>query len=133
MPEVNPATRTLEGADRTGQYGAKQLVPGMFVNLTFPQSGSGDALLVPSEAVIKTGRRSVVVVALGEGRFAPVDVETGAEADDKTEVRSGLKEGQKVVLSGQFLIDSEASLRAAFPKMSETTPVASGMPVHHGA
>ncbi|HEU4776928.1 MAG TPA: efflux RND transporter periplasmic adaptor subunit [Telluria sp.] len=129
LPEVNPATRTLKARIELANPG-RQLVPGMFVNLTFPQSGSGEVLLVPSEAVIKTGRRSVVVVALGEGRFTPVEVETGAEADDKTEVRSGLKEGQKVVLSGQFLIDSEASLRAAFPKMSETAPAAPNGVVH---
>ena len=67
---------------------------------------------MPSEAVIQTGRRSVVIVAHGEGSFAPVDVEIGVEADGQTEIRKGLEAGQKVVVSGQFLIDSEASLRA---------------------
>ena len=116
-PEVNQATRTMKArielANRLGQ-----LVPGMFATLTFQHSGSGDVLLVPSEAVIKTGRRSVVMVALEDGRFAPVEVETGAEAADQTEIRKGLEAGQKVVVSGQFLIDSEASLRGAAARMS---------------
>ena len=117
LPEVNATTRTLKARVELANPGG-ELVPGMFANLTFTQSGGGEVLLVPSEAVIKTGRRSVVMVALGGGRFAAVDVETGAEANDKTEIRKGLEEGQNVVLSGQFLIDSEASLRGAAPRMS---------------
>ena len=116
-PEVNQATRTMKARiELANPLG--QLVPGMFANLTFQQSGTGDVLLVPSEAVIKTGRRSVVMVALDDGRFAPVEVETGAEVAEQTEIRKGLEAGQKVVVSGQFLIDSEASLRGAAARMS---------------
>jgi Cu(I)/Ag(I) efflux system membrane fusion protein len=68
-------------------------------------------LLVPSEEVIQTGTRSVVMVAQGDGKFVPVDVELGAEANGQSEIRKGLEGGQKVVVSGQFLIDSEASLK----------------------
>ena len=73
--------------------------------------------MVPSEAVIQTGRRSVVVVARPDGRFTSVEVQTGTEANGKTEIRQGLQAGQKVVVSGQFLIDSEASLRAGEARM----------------
>jgi Cu(I)/Ag(I) efflux system membrane fusion protein len=66
---------------------------------------------VPSEAVIRTGQRVVVMVAEADGAFRPVEVETGLETAGKTEIRRGLQAGQKVVLSGQFLIDSEASLK----------------------
>jgi membrane fusion protein, copper/silver efflux system len=74
---------------------------------------------VPSEAVIQTGKRTVVIVARGDGSFAPTEVETGIEADGKTEIRKGLEAGQKVVVSGQFLIDSESSLRGAITRMGE--------------
>ncbi len=67
--------------------------------------------MVPTEAVIVTGKRTVVFVAEGEGKFRAVDVEIGIEANGMTEIRKGLEPGQKVVVSGQFLIDSEASLK----------------------
>ncbi len=132
LPAVDPTTRTLKARIELANPGG-ELVPGMFANLTFTQSGGGGVLSVPSEAVIKTGRRSVVMVALGEGRFSQIEVETGAEFDDRTEIRKGLAEGQQVVLSGQFLIDSEASLRGAAPRMSEvkTAPApAQKAPIH---
>jgi Cu/Ag efflux protein CusF len=62
--------------------------------------------------VIRTGARSVVLLAEGEGKFRPVDVEVGAESGGQTEILKGLKAGERVVVSGQFLVDSEASLRA---------------------
>jgi Cu(I)/Ag(I) efflux system membrane fusion protein len=85
--------------------------------------------MVPSEAVIKTGERSVVIVARdgkdGES-FRPVDVETGMEARGMTAILKGLAEGQKVVTSGQFLIDSEASLKATEARL--TGPAAAPVP-----
>ena len=129
LPEVNPTTRTLKARIELANPSG-ELIPGMFANLTFKPSEGADVLLVPSEAVIKTGRRSVVMVALGGGRFSPVEVETGAESNDQTEIRKGLEEGQNVVLSGQFLIDSEASLRGATPRMSEKAAPKAATPVH---
>jgi Cu(I)/Ag(I) efflux system membrane fusion protein len=76
-------------------------------------------LFVPSEAVIQTGKRSVVIVAQGEGKFAPADVDVGIDSNGQTEIRKGLTAGQKVVVSGQFLIDSEASLRGTVTRMTE--------------
>jgi Cu(I)/Ag(I) efflux system membrane fusion protein len=68
------------------------------------------ALLVPSEAVIRTGKRTLVMLALGKGRYQPAEVRTGREVGGQSEILAGLSEGEKVVASGQFLIDSEASL-----------------------
>jgi membrane fusion protein, copper/silver efflux system len=75
--------------------------------------GQPEVLLVPTEAVITTGTRQVVILAEGQGRFRPVNVEIGSEGAEQTEIRSGLMAGQTVVVSGQFLLDSEASLRGS--------------------
>ncbi len=124
LPEVNLATRTVKARVELANPEA-ELVPGMFATLRFAVEGSKDVLLVPSEAVIQTGTRSVVVRAAGEGRFSPVNVEVGREHEGQTEILSGLEPGDEVVVSGQFLIDSEASLKAtgtrldASPEMEE--------------
>ena len=83
----------------------------MSVQMRFARSSASTTLMVPSDAVIHTGRRSVVMLAAEGGRFSPVEVVTGLESGGQTEIVSGLQVGQRVVLSGQFLIDSEASLR----------------------
>ena len=126
LPEVNPATRTLKARVELSNPGA-ELKPGMFVTVNFASAARKEALLVPTEAVIQTGKRKVVIVAQGDGKFALVDVQTGAEAGGDTQVLEGLEPGQKVVLSGQFLIDSEANLRSAATRMGEP-PAASADP-----
>ncbi len=75
------------------------------------------ALTVPSLAVLRTGHRSVVVVALGGGRFAPREITLGHERGGNVEVLEGLREGERVVTSAQFLLDSESNLREAIQKM----------------
>jgi Cu(I)/Ag(I) efflux system membrane fusion protein len=124
LPEINQATRTLKARIEIANPRG-QLVPGMFATIGFKPSARKGVLTVPVEAVIATGKRSVVMVSLNEGRFTPVDVETGLEANGRIEIRKGLKSGQKVVVSGQFLIDSEASLRGATTRMGEP-PAAKG-------
>ena len=118
LPEVNPLTRTLKArvelANATGQ-----LTPGMFATISFSPATRNAMLLIPSEAVIATGKRNVVIVTTGDGRFAPVEVELGSESNGQTEIRKGLEAGQKVVVSGQFLIDSEASLKGSISRMGE--------------
>jgi Cu(I)/Ag(I) efflux system membrane fusion protein len=86
-----------------------------------------DVLTVPSEALIQTGERESVIKALGDGRFAPVDVKSGMRRRDRVEIVDGLAEGESVVVSGQFLIDSESSLQASFRRMGEgdSAPVSS--------
>ncbi|MES2102478.1 MAG: efflux RND transporter periplasmic adaptor subunit [Pseudomonadota bacterium] len=118
LPQVDTATRTLKARIELANPGG-QLVPGMFATLSFSPEASKDILQVPSEAVIATGTRSVVMVAQGDGHFLPVEVETGAESNGRTEIRKGLEAGQKVVVSGQFLIDSEASLKGTATRMGE--------------
>jgi Cu(I)/Ag(I) efflux system membrane fusion protein len=115
LPEVNPATRTVRARVEIANPGGK-LKPGMYANLAFT-TRAREGLLVPAEAVIRTGERSVVILAEGEGRFRAVDVEVGMESGAETEIRKGLKPGDKVVTSGQFLIDSEASLRSTLARL----------------
>ena len=124
LPEVNATTRTLKVRVELPNP-RRQLVPGMFATLNFKPAARADALLIPSEAVIATGTRSVVMLAQDSGSFMPVDVETGVEANGQTEIKKGLKAGQRVVLSGQFLVDSEASLKGVQTRQgAASSPVA---------
>ena len=124
LPEVNASTRTLKARIELANPKG-ELVPGMFATINVASAARQEMLLVPTEAVIQTGKRSVVMVAEGEGKFAAVDVETGIESNGKTEIRKGLTAGQKIVVSGQFLIDSEASLKGTITRMADM-PVAEG-------
>jgi Cu(I)/Ag(I) efflux system membrane fusion protein len=101
----------------------------MFASLAFAPSAGRRGLLVPSESVIRTGTRTVVILAEAKGMFRPVDVEPGLESGGDTEILKGLAEGDRVVLSGQFLIDSESSLRAALTRM-QPAEAARGEPTH---
>ncbi|WP_027867368.1 efflux RND transporter periplasmic adaptor subunit [Massilia alkalitolerans] len=118
LPDVSATTRTLKARVELANTG-HQLVPGMFANVVFVPAAREDVLSVPTESVILTGQRSLVILAEDKGRFRPVDVEVGAETGDRTEIRKGLEAGQRVVVSGQFLIDSEASLRGVVSRMNE--------------
>ena len=122
LPEVNSTTRTLRARIEVANP-AHRLAPGMFATIAAAATATPATLLVPSEAVIQTGKRSVVIVAEagadGKPQFAPTDVEIGAESNAMTEIKTGLKKGMKVVLSGQFLIDSEASLKTTRTRMGD--------------
>jgi hypothetical protein len=83
---------------------------------------SNRGITIPSEALIRTGTRNAVVLAIGAGRFQPVEVTPGAESGDWIEIRKGIKAGDVVVTSGQFLIDSEANVRESFSRMQSTEP-----------
>ena len=117
LPQTDAASHTLTARIDLPNPGGR-LRPGMFAQAQFG-GVSQAALLVPSEAVIRTGRRSLVMIAQPGGRYAPAEVRIGREADGRTEILAGLSEGEKVVASGQFLIDSEASLSGV-----EARPVA---------
>lgn len=108
LPEAQGETRTLTARIELANRGGR-LKPGMFATIQLGET-SRPALLVPSEAVIRTGRRTLVMLALDRGRFRPAEVTVGQEAGGQTEILAGLADGEKVVASGQFLIDSEASL-----------------------
>lgn len=128
LPDVDPVTRTIKTRIELSNPG-QQLVPGMFATVNFSSSARHDVLLVPSEAVIQTGKRSVAIVVQPDGKFAPVEIVTGREGNSQTEILKGLKLGQKVVVSGQFLIDSEASIKGTELRMAPEQTAAS---THHG-
>ena len=116
LPEVNAATRTLRARIELANPGGR-LKPGMFANVSFAGAQAREAVLVPSEAVIRTGERSLVIVDAGKGAFRAASVEVGREAGGQSEIRKGLNVGDRVVLSGQFLLDSEASLSASVARL----------------
>ncbi len=123
-PFLDPKTRTarvrveLDNPDLV-------LKPDMFANVTIATETRKGVLAIPEEAVIRSGRRSLAVVALGGGRFSPRDVTLGIDSGDGwIEVLDGLAEGQQVVTSGQFLIDSESKLQEAVQKMLPAKPAA---------
>ena len=121
QPDVDIGARSLKARVRLTAKDAA-LRPNMFAEITILSPPSPKQLAIPREALIRTGTRTAVVLALGGGRFQPVDVVAGVELDDWIEIRSGLKQGDSVVVSGQFLIDSESSLRASFLRIGgETT------------
>lgn len=133
LPEVNPATRTLKARMELANPGF-HLVPGMLVTMQFMDLRADKALLVPTEAVIQTGKRTVVMLAEENGRFRPVDVEAGIETGGQTEIKRGLQPGQRVVVSSQFLIDSEASLKGVEARLNEVPKPAAAntAPRHEG-
>ena len=118
VPEVNATTRTLKARVELANPG-NVLVPGMFVTMQFMDMRAAKALLIPSEAVIQTGKRVVVMLAEDKGKFRPVEVEAGIESNGQTEIKRGLQAGQRVVVSSQFLIDSEASLKGVEVRLND--------------
>ena len=135
LPEVNAATRTLKARVELSNPGGR-LKPGMYAAVRILDSGprrNDDAVVVPSEAVIVTGERSVVIVDRGDGRYEPVTVKIGAEEGGKTEILEGLAGGERIVASGQFLIDSEASLRGVERRMAGGAPAPAPQAVAHHA
>jgi Cu(I)/Ag(I) efflux system membrane fusion protein len=127
LPDINATTRTLKARVELSNPG-QALVPGMFVSIRFMDLRAGKMLLVPTEAVIQTGRRAVVMLAEADGRFRPVEVKPGIEAGGQTEIKAGLQAGQKVVVSSQFLIDSEASLRGLEARLNQAPSAGAAKP-----
>lgn len=125
LPQLETTTRTLK-ARIVLDNPQQRLKPGMFLTVTLPESAARPPVLaVPEEAVIDTGTQTRVLLATGEGHFRAVNVTTGIASGGWTPILSGVKAGDSVVTSGQFLIDSEASLRSALPPSTvEAPPVA---------
>ena len=131
LPEANLDTRTLKvRVELPNKHG--HLRPGLTAQVQLADSNKQSVLLVPTEAIIRTGKGAMVMVAESGGHYRPVEVQTGAEAGGQTAVLGGLSEGQKVVTSGQFLIDSDASLQGIFAAADApdtgTTPVPAQTP-----
>jgi len=131
LPEGNRESRTLRVRIELPNPG-QRLKAGLFaqVSLRGPQR---QALVVPAEAVIRTGKRTLVYLSEQPGRFRPVEVEVGAQVDDRIVIRSGLSAGQQVVGSGQFLIDSEASLQGVLARAPLAAASAAASAVDHSA
>ncbi len=130
VPEVSAATRTLKARVQLANPG-ERLVPGMFVTMQFMDTRAEKSLLIPTEAIIQTGTRAVVMLAEDNGAFRPVDVEAGIESGGQTEIKRGLQSGQRVVVSSQFLIDSEASLKGVEARLNQAPKIDSAAAVRH--
>jgi RND family efflux transporter MFP subunit len=117
-PELNMETRTLKVRLETTNTSTFKIKPGMNATVTIHSTTHKKALTVPDQAIIHSGLRTLVVVAKGNGYFEPREIKTGRTAGGYTEVSSGVSEGEDIVVSSQFLIDSESNLKAAIMKMS---------------
>jgi Cu(I)/Ag(I) efflux system membrane fusion protein len=115
-PELDPKTRTLTVRIRFDNED-EMLRPNMFARVTIHAKDTGPVVHVPREAVIRGGNIDRVVVVLGEGRFRSRPVTLGIESGDQVAIRSGLEAGEEIVVSGQFLIDSESNIEAALARM----------------
>jgi RND family efflux transporter MFP subunit len=111
QPQIDPATRTLKVRIEAANP-AMQLKPDMFVDVEF-QSASQRKLTVPAEAVLDAGQRKTVFVDQGNGNLEPRQVEIGERTGNRIEILKGLKAGERIVTSGNFLIDAESQLKQA--------------------
>lgn len=117
-PYADSATRTVK-ARLEFDNADRQLKPDMFANVSIKAGARPDIVAVPSEAIIRSGLREKVFVVREPGKFEPRDVVIGVSSEGYTEVRDGVEVGEVVVVSAQFLIDSESNLREATSKMLE--------------
>lgn len=117
-PDVDAKTRAVRARLRFPNPG-ERLKFNMFADVVIHATPRAKALHIPHEALIRTGTEQRVIVDLGEGRFEARPVEIGIESSDRAEIRSGLKEGERVVTSAQFLLDSESSVRASLQRLTE--------------
>jgi Cu(I)/Ag(I) efflux system membrane fusion protein len=124
LPQTNQDSHTVRVRVELSNHDMR-LRPGMFAQMDLDAGDNAPTLLAPSEAVIRTGARNLVLLALDGGRFQPVEVKLGQEASGKIAVLEGLREGQSIVASGQFLIDSEASLQGVLARLPTQTVAAS--------
>ncbi len=115
-PYLSPKTRTVQVRMEFDNADLK-LKPDMYADVIITTQTEEDVLKVPSEAILRTGYRNIVITSLPDSKFLPKDVKLGPEGEDMTQIISGLKEGETIVTSGQFLIDSESNLREAINKM----------------
>ena len=115
-PELDPVTRTLRVRLRFDNP-EETLMPNMYAHVTIFGKEQKEVLNIPREALIRDAKQIRVIRALGEGRFQAQEIFTGIESDDKVEIISGLNEGDNIVVSSQFLLDSESSLKASIGRM----------------
>ncbi len=117
-PYLSSKTRTVQVRIEFDNPDMK-LKPDMYTDIMIKAEIGKDSVVIPPESLIRTGTRNVVITSLGDGKFLPKEVEVGAESEELVQIVSGLDEGEIIVTSGQFLIDSESNLREAINKMLE--------------
>ncbi len=117
-PTIDPKTRTLKVRLKF-QNEDEALKPNMYAEVSIIGQPSKNVLAIPRDALIRSGKSDRVVLDVGGGQFRSALVRAGVESGDYVEILSGLEVGQKIVVSGQFLIDSEASLSASFRRMGD--------------
>ena len=116
-PSLDPKTRTLKVRLRFDNPD-EGLKPNMYANVRIFGGPKEDIVVIPLDGLIRTGRDERVIIDLGEGRFEARDVVAGIESGEYVEIIQGVEDGERIVVSGQFLIDSEASMRASLTRMS---------------
>lgn len=117
LPGISSTSRTLQARLEIDNTDFR-MTPGMLMRAHISAAIATPRLVVPSEAVITTGKRSIVIVKNTDGRLQPIEVKVGEDLGNDTEILSGLSDGQQVVASGQFLIDSEANLKSVLPMLA---------------
>ncbi|MGA0609621.1 efflux RND transporter periplasmic adaptor subunit [Caldimonas sp. KR1-144] len=120
LPQVSASTRSLQARFTLDNRGAR-LMPGMLMRLQLAAAPTA-RLVMPAEAAIRTGTRAIAIVRDAQGAFAPREITLGAELGEQVEVLAGLSEGEQVVASGQFLVDSEARLKSVLGAMAAGSP-----------
>jgi Cu(I)/Ag(I) efflux system membrane fusion protein len=134
-PTVNPQSRSVPVRIRLDNVDGA-LRPDMYLNVAIQTEPRADVLQIPLEAVIRTGQSERVILAEGDGHYRPASIVTGPESGGMVEILSGLAAGERIVVSSQFLIDSEASIQGAMLRMSppgdvihEPMPPGDNMPI----
>lgn len=117
-PYLSEETKTAKARIEVSNTSSFDLKPDMFATVKIVSGIMVSAVAVPDEAIIRSGERNIVVVALGGGYFDPRDVKLGVQAEGYVQILDGVREGEKIVVSSQFLIDSESNLKAAISQMS---------------
>ncbi len=117
-PYLNDDTKTAKVRIEIANTKALDLKPDMFATVKIASPVSVEAVVVPDQAIIRSGERDIAVIALGGGYFDPREVKLGVQLDGYVQVLDGVREGERIVVSSQFLIDSESNLKAAISQMS---------------
>ena len=120
-PSLDPRTRTLRARLKFDNPD-ESLKPNMFANVVIFGGATQDMVSIPTEALIRTGDSERVIISLGEGKFAPQNVVSGIESGDRIQIIKGLQGNEYVVTSSQFLLDSEASIKASLNRMTDPAP-----------
>ena len=118
-PDLDPVTRTLRARLRFDNT-ERLLMPNMYAHVEIHGEPAREILTIPNEALIHGADMTRVVISLGNGSFEVREIRAGMESDDRVEVLSGLEEGEEIVVSAQFLIDSEASLNAGLQRLQSS-------------